>query len=281
MRHTVSHTCVSMITMKKHPYKHSDHLALTGCMQQHFAVRHQDSTLKSSVESLSALATADDIPASLRRYYYRYAKQLKAAEDRLRKVVKSARCDGFELSMRIQRELGTPTFTDCDLARLHHINGRLRVLEKSIKTLLVDMEKRLSALSPDGVAWDEWDCVAINLWLGFTSENERPSYDPERLADADLEEPPQICVRIWDHSCLRDKHDEAWGLDDGQDHGDLSNCNGHPLQHFNQCYLFHELYDHANIGIAGMLHLHKIWIEIIPHRSGDFMINAQDTSQDN
>lgn len=62
------------------------------------------------------------------------------------------------------------------------------------------------------------------------------------------------------------------GLDDRQNHSDLSGCEGSQMQHFHQCYLFHELWDHADVGTWGMLNLRSIWIEVKPHRSGDFVI---------
>jgi hypothetical protein len=86
-------------------------------------------------------------------------------------------------------------------------------------------------------------------------------------------EPIEIRAKIF-AAWKRDTREETrpWGLNDGQNHSDLSGCEGHPLQHFSQSYLFHELFDHANAGLWGMLHLQSLWIEIIPHRSANFQI---------
>ncbi|MDP2815873.1 MAG: hypothetical protein Q8O19_04265, partial [Rectinemataceae bacterium] len=98
---------------------------------------------------------------------------------------------------------------------------------------------------------------------------ERPAYDPATWAEDYLMESLEIKVNVWERP-RSDTERIQWGLDDGQNHSDLGGCEGSPMQHFHQCYLFHELLDHADVGYWGMLNLRSIWIEVMPHRSGTF-----------
>lgn len=85
-------------------------------------------------------------------------------------------------------------------------------------------------------------------------------------------EPIEVKVKLWSIDIHDPDDKEPWGLDDGQNHSDLGGCEGSQMQHFHQCYLFHELWDHADVGTWGMLNLRSIWIEVMPHRSGDFVV---------
>lgn len=260
--------------MTCHTYRHSDLEPLTG------GIRALDSIgglpciqIRLAGEAFTLLASAGDVPPPLRRYYAKVGKQLTDTVTRLRKNVGSAVSEGLNLAIRISTALDRLELTEEDLNRLRHVNNRLVELEKSLKQIVEGMRERLEGLDPSGVEWDEWDGTDINLWVEFASDLERPAYNPDTYAENGIMEPLEICAQIW-QSWTRDATEEEspWGLDDGQNHGDLGGCEEHPMQHFHQCYLFHELYDHAHVGLWGMLHLRTLWIEVIPHRSGDFTI---------
>lgn len=252
--------------MPRHIYRHSDLLPLTGAMKtiEQFERRLRIS-IECDVESFSPLAAADDVPQPLRRYYSKVVKKLMAAKKCLQPLL--AECDGWALARRIESSLGRLELTEEDLSRLRHVNNRLLELEKSLKQMTDGMRERLEGLNPPGVQWDEWDMVEINLCLSIGTDSERPAYDPDVWAEEGLMESVEIRVQIsvfWEAD-----EEERWGLDDGQDHSEFGECGGYPLR---QGYLFHQLYDHADVGLWGMLHLQSLWIEIIPHRSGDFQI---------
>ena len=130
----------------------------------------------------------------------------------------------------------------------------------------------MKGLDPTGVEWDIWDGTEIKLWVEIGLDSERPAYDPDAWTEDGKMDPIKICARITRSWKLGADRKKPWGLCDGQNHSDMGGCEGHPMQHFNQCYLFHELFDHANVGLWGMLNLSSLWIEVIPHRSGNFTI---------
>lgn len=227
--------------------------------------------ISSAGEAFTQLSSAEDVPTPLRRYYAKVGKRLTDTEIRLKKYLRSARSEGQKISSRIDKALGHTELTEEELIRLRHVNTRLQELEKILQQKIDGMHQRLDEFNPAGVEWDEWDAGEIILWLKIGPDAERPAYDPDTWTEEYLMESLEIRVTIWERA-RRKSDEERWGLDDGQNHSDMRGCIGHPMQHFNQCYLFHELFDHANVGIWGMLNLQALWIEILPHRSGDFTI---------
>lgn len=227
--------------------------------------------LRCASEAFTLLASGADVPERLRRYYGKVGKKLMLTESRLKKYLASTAHEGEKLSWRIRSTFPRNNLTEEDLCKLRKVNTRLQDLEKILQDKIDGMLERLEGLDPDGVEWDSWDGTEIILCLSFNPENERPSYNADTWAEDGLMEPIEVKVKIWCDK--RDRTDEEpWGLDDRQNHSDLSGWEGEQMQHFHQCYLFHELWDHADVGTWGMLNLRSIWIEVKPHRSGDFVI---------
>lgn len=260
--------------MPRHTDRHSDLEPLTGAIRALESVGGlPEIEIRHAGEAFTLLASAEDVPPHLRRYYAKVGEKLTDIVTRLKKNLRSAESEGWELTMCINSAIGSLKLTEDDLNRLRHVNNRLLELEKSLKQKVVGMRERLEGLDPSGVEWDEWDSTEINLWVEIGPDSERPAYDPDTWAEEGLMEPLEIRARIsarWKHDATEEK--KPWGLDDGQNHSDMGGCEGHPMQHFHQCYLFHELYDHSHVGIWGMLHLRSIWVEVIPHRSGNFIM---------
>jgi hypothetical protein len=228
--------------------------------------------LRLAGEAFTLLASGADVPERLRRYYGKVGKKLTVTESRLKKYLRATEYEGERIARRISSTLSHHNLTEEEMDKLRHVNTRLQALEKTLQDKMDGMLERLEGLDPAGVEWDRWDGTDIILWLSFNPEKERPSYNADTWAEDGIMEPIEAKVKIW---CL-DKRDptdkEPWGLDDGQNHSDLGGCEGSQMQHFHQCYLFHELWDHADVGTWGMLNLRSIWIEVMPHRSGDFVI---------
>lgn len=260
--------------MLNHTYRHSDLEPLTGAIRALHSIDGLPCIeLRLAGEAFALLASAEDVPPALRLYYAKVGKKLTDAVTRLKKNLRSAESDWWKLERRINSALDSLELTEEDMSRLRHVNNRLMELEKSLKQMADGMCERLEGLDPSGVEWDEWDSTEIKLRVEIGPDSERPAYAPDAWAENGEMEPMKICARItrsWKLDAMEVK--KTWGLDDGQNHSDMSGCIGHPMQHFNQCYLFHELFDHANVGIWGMLNLRALWIEILPHRSGDFKI---------
>lgn len=228
--------------------------------------------LRLAGEAFTQLASGEDVPLRLRRYYENVGKKLTATELRLKKYLRSTGHEGEKLSWGIRSTFHRDNLTEEEITKLRHVNARLQALEKTLQDKMNGMFDRLEGLDPADVEWDRWDGTGIILWLSFEPEKERPSYNADTWAEDGIMEPIEVKVEIRCHG-KRDPDDkEPWGLDDGQNHSDLGGCEGSQMQHFYQCYLFHELWDHADVGTWGMLNLHSIWIEVMPHRSGDFVI---------
>lgn len=252
-------------------YRHSDLQHLTGSVQMLGDIsRLPCIEIRNAGDAFALLASAEDVPSSLRRYYSKVGKVLTRTECRLKKHLRTAESDGEKLSARIHSALDHVELPEEYIARLHHVNARLQALEKSLQQMIDGMHDRMEGLNPLGVEWDDWDRSEINLCLNFKPDAERPAYN-NNLDECGLLEPLEIRVSI-STQVRSNVEKEPWGLDDGQNHNDLAGCEGSPMQHFHQCYLFHELWDHADVGYWGMLNLHSIWVEFIPHRSGNFTI---------
>mgnify|MGYP003639755206 CR=1 FL=1 len=227
--------------------------------------------LRCASEAFTLLASGADVPERLRRYYGKVGKKLMLTESRLKKYLASTAHEGEKLSWRIRSTFPRNNLTEEDLCKLSKVNTRLQDLEKILQDKIDGMLERMEGLDPDGVEWDSWDGTEIILCLTFNPANERPTYNADTWAEDGHMEPIEVKVKIWCDK--RDRTDEEpWGLDDRQNHSDLSGWEGEQMQHFHQCYLFHELWDHADVGTWGMLNLRSIWIEVKPHRSGDFVI---------
>ena len=222
-------------------------------------------------EAFTRLASADDVPSALRRFYSKVGKKLTDTGMRLKKYLDASEYEAMNLSLCIQNALDRNELTEKDMERLCHVNTRLQELERILHDKMDGMHERLEGLNPAGVEWDRWDGTDIILWLSFESSIERPSYNADTWADDGVMEPMEVRVKLLPYR-KRAPDEEKWGLDDGKDHSDLGGFEGSQLQHFHQCYLFHEIYDHADVGTLGILNLRSIWIEVMPHRSGDFVI---------
>lgn len=195
-------------------------------------------------------------------------KKLTETALRLKQNLGSAINEGQKLSMRINSALDRTTeLTEDDISHLRQVDKRLQDLEKILQQMMDGIDGKLKGFDPAGVKWDKLDDSEIILWLEFSPDAARPSYNADAWAENGMMEPLEVRVKLWSGGKRK-----PWGMDDGKNHSDLGGCDGSPIQHFHQCYLFHELWDHANVGTWGMLHLRSLWIEIIPHRSGNFSI---------
>lgn len=224
-----------------------------------------------AAEAFTQLASAADVPTVLRRYYAKVGKKLSETEVGLKKYLRTAKGEGEKLSSRIHKTLGHTVLTEEEINRLRHVNTRLQDLEKILQQKIDGMHERLEGFDPASVEWDEWDAGEMILWLRIGTVAERPAYDSATWGEDFLMESMAIKVTIWERP-RSDAERVPWGLDDGQNHSDLGGCEGSQMQHFHQCYLFHELCDHADVGTWGMLNIRSLWIEVMPHRSGDFVI---------
>jgi hypothetical protein len=250
-------------------FRHADLIPLAGSIT---AIRGLSSNITSAGDAFTVLSAAADVPPPLRRYYAKVGKKLTVTGTRLEQDIKLAKHDALNLKISINSTLERLRLSEEELARLCHVNTRLLELEKSLEQMVAGMRERLEGLDPSDVEWDEWDGFDIILWPRIGPDPERPAYDPDAWAITGIMKPLEIRAEIWE-SWRRFTADdkEPWGLDDGRNHSEFAGCDGYP-EYSHQCYLFHELHDHAHVGLWGMLNLQALRIEITPSRSGSFHI---------
>ena len=217
-------------------------------------------------KALSVLSTQKDVPVLMRRYFDKVGKELTDTEARLKSELSKSLSDGLKLFSALNAKMSPEALCTEDWEKLQSVNMRLQALEKSLHEMMAAMHEKIGEINPAGVEWDAWDDSEIILWLKFGADVERPAYQPEKWAEDGIMEPLEIRVKVSSCGELN-----TWGLNDGKNHSDMGVCEGHPMQHFHQCYLFHELWDHTEVGLYGMLNLRSLWIEIISHRSANFI----------
>lgn len=255
------------ITMRGIPYSPADLTPLCYCISRKpFYIQHDiriaTRQIHDAGNTFVFLGAATDIPSRLRRYYKKIGKRLFASATAIDQFMQSTQAEGDELDQHIRSILPRVELTDEVMIRLGHVNNRLRELEHSLKQKIDGLHERLKGLNPAGVAWDDWDMTEIVFSLRIEDDTNRPSYNTDTLDEADISD-LEIHVSIYELWKYIPR-DDPWGLDDGKNHGDSGDIP--------QCYLFNEFYEQAGIGAWGMLHLHSLFIEIIPHRSGSFSI---------
>jgi len=61
-----------------------------------------------------------------------------------------------------------------------------------------------------------------------------------------------------------DKVDDVviWGIGDNKNHNDSQNIPNSPRKDENDCYLYHELISHTDLGWANILRISSLWIDI-------------------
>lgn len=252
-------------------YHHSDLELLTGSKQALEQIK-ADVIVGMSLaeEACIQIGASVDVPAPLRAYFNKTGGALGAIHARLKSEIDEVVDEGLAIFDSVRSSLENIQISDDVLNGLERINGRLKVLERSLSKMIEEVHSRCNQVGPPSVEWDEWDSFEIILYLAIKPDFKRPSYDPDDGPMEFLQKTVTIYCNGPHYLKKRDK--DYWGLDDGKDHGTYIPYYGHLLRQFDDCYLFHALYDHAEVGLWGILHLRSIDIEIIPHRSGRFTI---------
>lgn len=221
-------------------------------------------------EACTQIGSSVDVPAPLRSYFNEAGSKLGAIQARLKSELDEIVEEGSTILDLVRFSLEKIQISDDVLNELERINDRLKVLEKSLSQMIEGMHCLYNKTNTHGVEWDEVDSFEINLHLAIEHDPKRPSYDPDDGPMECLQK--TVTLYCSGTHYLKKVNKNYLGLDDGKDHGTCIPYYGHLLRQFDDCYLFHALYDHAEVGLWGILHLRSIDIEIIPHRSGRFII---------
>jgi hypothetical protein len=227
---------------------------------------------------LNLLANGADIPASLCRYYGLLGTKYGHIHAQLDELMRSTRNEIRDFVMNERPRERAADYSTEQIARLVQINSQLVDFEKAIFKRVAGL--RLHDLENpvlNGLSWDEWDGVEVELQLRFALDPERPSYYADDSGNSVYLE--QISINILtiqldinDVKNFAPNNQDYWGLADGNDHNDIHPGWDHPLAGLHLCTLFHELFDHAEIGGKGMLQLKEVWFDIKMQQSGDFKL---------
>lgn len=257
----------------------SDYLMLLPFAQHGFAgLSLAKISLNNLHRELNLLANGTDIPASLRRYYGLLGAKYENIHAQLELLMQSTRSEIRDFVMNERPRECATDYSAEQIARLVQINSELVDLEKAIFKRVAGLHLQDQA-NPglNGLSWDEWDGVEVELQLKFALDPERSSYYPDDSGNSvDLEniaiKPLSLCLDINDVKKFAQNNQGYWGVADGNDHNDIHPDWDHPLAGLHLCTLFHELFDHAEVGGQGMLQLEEVWFDIKMQQSGCFKL---------
>lgn len=230
------------------------------------------------LEEISSFVHANDLPPSLREFYRAFADRLSAIHSELKAVGNEAESVVSDLFYKTCPKFDVE-LSEAEIARLLQLNQQLVTLEAAIVERVSSLSRALGAVpavDTTDLAWCAWDTLEVNLWLVFAKDADRPSYRPdlqdgyplENMALSDL----KIYLDLNDVSRLSPNHAEYWGIGDGKDHNDIPCDFGYPLAGVPLCMLFHELFDHADVGLKGMLQLEKILLDVRLEQSATYQL---------
>lgn len=269
----------SVLSLCADDLSHSDVLTLLPLSRHSMAgLGGMEIELRILLEEVTSFAHADDLPPSLREFYQALADRVSSIHSELKSVSRATdtvvRDLVHERSPKFNNEL-----SDDEVARLLQINQQLVTLEAAIVDRVSGLSRALGtvpAAESDNLTWDEWDQLEVSLWLVFAKDADRPSYRPD-LQGGDLLENMALSdlrISLELNNFRRGSPDDTdyWGLGDSNDHNDIPRDCGHPLAGVPLCMLFHELFDHADVGLKGMLRLEQILFDVRLQQSATYSL---------
>ena len=147
--------------------------------------------------------------------------------------------------------------TTADIPALQNFNDQLAILEKKIikevKALKESGRHRLDSPDEDFVT-----CFRVKIEIDYSIGEDDPAYNDER----------DNCI-----ATSKRVGDDIMAYDD-QDWNDMRNTEL-PLAHLKLCWLFHDLYDHANLSWKDILRIRKVYTHIIVYYGNDMDIKKE------
>ena len=147
--------------------------------------------------------------------------------------------------------------TTADIQALQNFNDQLAILEKKIikevKALKESGRRRLDKTDEDFVT-----CFRVEIEIEYFIGEDDPAYNDER-----------------DNCIARSKRvgDDIMDYED-QDWNDMRNAEL-PLAHLKLCWLFHDLYDHANLSWKNILRIRWVYTHIIVYHGNNVSIQKE------
>lgn len=235
-----------------------------------------ESRLRYLHEDITKLAVALDVPAGLRSYFLELDERLTAIHAQLATLNVSSLSRVQEYFEEVMPPKFSPLSPD-EVTKLLHINSRLVELETAIYTRLSNMHSQLIGQKmpvATGLQLDDFDPVEIEFYLVFNVDPMRPSYRPDGDTVESITVMRQVSLvpRINELGDFDLTNADYWGIGDGKCHNDIPLASGHLLAGKPLCSLFHELFDHWDIGLKGMLQLEEIRFDIALRQSGLFAL---------
>jgi hypothetical protein len=163
------------------------------------------------------------------------------------------------IEMEINRKHGglKNRLTIADIQALQNFNDQLAILEKKIikevKALKESGRRRLDSTDEDFLT-----CFRVEIEIDYFIGEDDPAYNDER--DNCIATSKRVREDIIDYD------DSDWN---DMRHTEL------PLAHQKHCWLFHDLYDHANLSWKDILRIRGVYTHIIVYHGNDVTIQKE------
>ena len=143
--------------------------------------------------------------------------------------------------------------TESHLVKLRALNARLTDIEVQLVREVQPQVKALQARVDDPEDWlQDFEC---EISLRFSVGSDDPYYDEEDSENV-------LLTREHSYSTIHAHYNDRvvdginWNMYERCD------CNWHPMHEEVHCWLYHDLYDHADIGWANLLRIDEVWIDV-------------------
>jgi hypothetical protein len=151
------------------------------------------------------------------------------------------------------RSLPDTELTEIQLEKLRALNARLMDMEVQLVREVQPQVDALQARVDDLEDWlQDFEC---RILLRFSVGTDDPDYDEEDSENV-------LLTRKHSYSTIHDHYNDRvvdginWNMYERLD------CDWHPMHKEVHCWLYHDLYDHADIGWANLLRIDEVWIDV-------------------
>jgi hypothetical protein len=136
-------------------------------------------------------------------------------------------------------------------ARLERLNQQLMQIEKDIIKEALPQLESLQARVDDPDDWlQDYYCECK---LCFSLRQDDPDYDEENSENV-------IIKRSHGFSMIKEMYDHQ--INEGINWNEFEGWEGHLMRDEVHCWLYHDLYDHTDIGWANIVRIGEVWINI-------------------
>lgn len=141
--------------------------------------------------------------------------------------------------------------TEIHLGKLRALNARLTDIEEQLVREVQPQVEALQARVDDPEDWlQDFEC---EISLRFSVSADDPDYDEEDSENA-------LLTREHSYDTIHAHYNDR--VVDGINWNMYEKRDGCAMRDDTHCWLFHDLYDHADIGWANLLRIDEVWIDV-------------------